>query len=146
MYKKTFYFLFGGFPGFIWAWFHVQDFHITALSLQEGLLAYFIPFAGMATSFLIFCLLLKYEILEEKTLIRIFGAASISAYYWYRIPALLGFGLFPGDGELVDLSGIILPQVMVALQIFSLSFFIYWMIIRPANSKQWMYRPPFKPN
>jgi hypothetical protein len=138
--------LFGGFPGFIWAWFHVKDFHFLNLGFQEGLIAYFIPFTGMAFSFLVFCLLLKYEFLEEKTLIRIFGAASVSTYYWYRIPALLGFGLFPGDGQLFDLSGVILPQVMVGIQILSLSFFTYWMIIRPSNSKQWMYRPPFKPN
>ena len=35
---------------------------------------------------------------------KVFAAAAVCTYYWYRLPALAGFGPHPGTGLLVDLT------------------------------------------
>jgi hypothetical protein len=142
--KWSSYLLFGGLPGFIWAWFHVKDFLPFEISSFQIALAYIIPLAGLVSSLALFFLLRKAAFWEEENLIRLFGAASIICYYWYRLPALMGFGIYPEDGRLFDLTTMMSPVIMLIIQLTVSGFFLYWMLIRPANQKQWMYRPPFR--
>lgn len=134
----------GGFAGYIWGWFHVQDF-----SNGEGwnhlVSTYAYPFISMAVSLIIYLFIKK--VLDkkyEKTLINLFAAAAVSIYYWYRLPALIGFGIIEGDGVLIDLSQslpIWLPNI---LQISTTLFFIWWIVFNKKEMSSWLIRPPYE--
>ena len=119
----------GGFPGYIWGWFHVQDYYN-----NEGwyhlISTYTIPLVAMTTTLVLFLFLKK--IISTKLeifLINLFAAAYVSIYYWYRLPALIGFGIFPGDGMLVDLSQSLPVWIPLILQFSTTIFFSWWIII-----------------
>ena len=99
--------LIGGFPGFIWGWFHITDYYGVE-GWQHLQSIYGLPFAALAVTLsLYFLIKLVLPSLSNSKLISIFAAAAVSCYYWFRLPALFGFGVFPGDGMLVDLSGVL---------------------------------------
>jgi len=136
--------LVGGLPGFIWGWFHVPDYS-GLISWNMTLNAFSWPYLGLAGSLLLFLGLQKYLAESRKELlVSIFAAAAVSLYYWYRLPALVGFGLFPGDGRLVDLTGILPAWSPMLLQVGALLFFGWWMLGRKPAEKGWTIRPPFK--
>jgi hypothetical protein len=134
----------GGFPGFVWAWFHVPDHHV-ATDWTTVLYVFAVPLAGMLTSLLLFLGL--YRTLSRERLgqsVRVFSLAAVGCYYWFRIPALLGFGMFPGDGMLVDLSKtapLWLPEV---LRWSVLLFLVFWFFRQRDDEKSWSVRPPFE--
>jgi hypothetical protein len=76
-------------------------------------------------------------------LVRIFAAMSVSCYYWYRVPALFGFGNYADDGLLVDLTTAIPVWLMTILKISVVTFFFYWLVVRDLNKKNWALRPQF---
>ena len=79
---------------------------------------------------------------HSQTLVRVFAAAAVSCYYWYRLPALFGFGPTPGDGMLVDLRGV-LPAAFATLgPIASTALFVWWLLLRPQSRQSWSVRPP----
>ena len=133
----------GGFAGFIWGWFQVPDF-----SGDEGWrhldLAYGLPLGGLAVTLSLF-LLLRFFIpaRHEKTLVRAFATAAVACYYWYRLPALFGFGPFPGDGMLVDLTGSLPSWFPAASQVASTALFLWLMLSRNPRARSWTTRPPF---
>lgn len=132
-----------GLPGFIWGWFHVPD-GAGLQSFNDLLSIYFYPILGMLLSASIYFVL--HRLLgpgRDKTLTRIFAAAGVSFYYWFRIPALLGFGKFNQDGMLVNLNGVIPDWVPHAFTFISTLFFFYWLAIRKLNNVNWVIRPPF---
>ena len=125
--------LVGGFPGYIWGWFHVQD-------AQPGdgwasiAAACAAPFGAMAVSVAIHALLAKLIPQQRHALLhRSFAALSISMYYWYRLPALVGFGLFSGDGMLVDLRGSLSPAALLPVQLAVALFWGWWFVLRAKN-------------
>jgi hypothetical protein len=133
----------GGFAGFIWGWFHVPDYTGT-----EGwghlAQAYGLPFVGLAFSLAAFLLLER--LVPERhgmRLRRLFAAAAISCYYWYRLPALFGFGPFPGDGMLVDLHDVLPDWFPVMSRTATTTFFLWWLVWRCEGRRTWMVRPPF---
>ncbi len=133
----------GGLPGFIWGWFHVPD---------EGKLAgfhslasvYTLPVSGLLVSVLIYGLMSGIPwIAAGKKLVPVFAAAAVSAYYWFRIPSLFGFGHFAKDGLLVDLSADF-PSWTVTVLTTGLSiFFFYWLVFRKPNHNSWLIRPQY---
>ena len=134
----------GGFPGFIWGWFQVPDYHGTEgwMHLPE---AYLWPLGGMLITLVLF-LLLKQFLPKEKHLMltRFFAFASVACYYWFRLPLLFGFGLFPGDGMLVDLSSTMPHWFPYALQGITTLLFAWLILLREPNKKRsWTVRPPF---
>ncbi|MCB0630377.1 MAG: hypothetical protein R2824_19660 [Saprospiraceae bacterium] len=134
----------GGLPGFIWGWFHVPDFHG-----MEGwhhlIMGYGLPLLSMAFSLTVFCLLSKTLMQDHLLLlIRIFSAAAVVCYYWYRLPALIGFGIFPGDGVLVDLSRDLPFYAPWLLQLSVLLLFSWWLIRKPELQLSWKIKPPFE--
>ncbi len=130
----------GAFPGFIWGWFQVPD--ATGIRDIPHLLSlYELPLVGMAVTSILYLLLRRF--FNEKLLTAIFSATAVSCYYWYRIPALFGFGMFPGDGMLVDLtSSIPAWSTDVAVALTTL-FFFYRIVFRKQTGARWAKRPPY---
>jgi len=104
----------GGFPGFVWGWFQVPD-AATTPGLGEVLHAYALPLGAGLMSLAGFGLL-RWRLgkASEPELVRLGAALALGTYYGYRLPALVGMGVFPGQGVLVDLSAV-LPEGLPAL-------------------------------
>lgn len=134
----------GGFPGFIWGWFHVQDYYNNE-GWEHLISTYAYPFIAMIITLGLFLVIKKALVKKhEIILINLFATAAVSTYYWYRLPALIGFGLFQGDGMLVDLSQSLPNWTPVLLQISTTLFFIWWMIFNKKEMTSWVIRPPYK--
>lgn len=133
----------GGLPGFIWGWFHVPD-EQSIGSIGNFLSVYMMPLTGMALSLFLYAALLWLISPEnEIKLIRIFAAAGVSCYYWFRIPSLFGFGKFEEDGLLINLNKSI-PAWSIQVAVVAVTlFFFYWLVIRKQNNKSWVIRPPY---
>jgi hypothetical protein len=133
----------GGLPGFIWGWFHVPD--VDGIrNLSEIWSIYQLPLFGLSISVCLY-LMVKSMLAEQqrKNLVRVFATMSVSCYYWYRLPALLGFGNYADDGQLIDLSNTIPYWTIVLLQLLVTAFLFYWLVLRPTNKKSWAVRPEF---
>ncbi len=135
----------GGFPGYVWGWFHVPDGISTAAAAT-----WIWPFGGMIVTaaayvFITRVITRRASATTHRRAAAIFGAAAVSCYYWFRLPALIGFGPFPGDGMLVDGRGVISPLAIAALQGVVTLFFFWWMVFRRPAPKPWMYRPEAAP-
>lgn len=133
----------GGFVGFIWGWFQIPDYPAT-VGMPEIVAAYLWPFGCAAITLVIYLgLRRRWRISHEKARIlpKAFAAAAVSTYYWYRLPALVGFGPHPGSGLLIDLTET-LPYWMPWLsQLLTTSFFIWFLLFRPGSRTGWMARP-----
>lgn len=146
--KKTFaqqlsgLLIIGGLPGFIWGWFHVQD---QTSSTINGLIGvYEMPLLGFAVSIVLYAVLSSLlDAKFERRLIAIFAASGVSCYYWFRIPALFGFGNFADDGLLINLNTIIPAWSMTVVTIVTTLFFFYWLVVRKQNNRSWVIRPAF---
>ncbi len=133
----------GSFPGYIWGWFHIQDYYNNE-GWNHLIMTYAFPLVAMTISLVLF-LFLKNIISkkDEILLINLFATAAVSIYYWYRLPALIGFGIFPTDGMLVDLSQSLPIWFPVILQFSTTIFFIWWMIFNKRERSSWVIRPPY---
>jgi NAD-dependent dihydropyrimidine dehydrogenase PreA subunit len=133
----------GGFVGFIWGWFHVPDYRGGEGFAHAGT-AYGLPFGGMAASLLLFLFLRrKLKATQQHRLVLSFTAAAVSCYYWYRLPALLGYGPFPGDGMLFDLRGVLPASLVLLLRATTTILFFWWFLGRDGESRRrWSRRPP----
>ena len=133
-----------GLPGFIWGWFNVPDNTSSIHSLNDIASVYIHPLIGFGISIIAYWLLSKIVgDIYEKRLTSIFAAAGVSMYYFYRIPALIGFGKFNQDGLLINLNGVIPNWVPHALTFISTIFFFYWLVVRQPNQTSWVVRPKF---
>lgn len=130
----------GGFPGFIWGWFHVPDYEAFPTAAQ-WLQVYAWPLGGAALTLALYLLCRRW--VPDKTLTRLFAAAAISCYYYYRIPCLTGFGLYPGDGMLVDLRHAVPATLVWTLALLPAIFFFWWLVWRPQRRQSWLVRPAF---
>lgn len=134
----------GGLPGFIWGWFHVPD-KIGISSFHDLLNVYIVPFSGLLITLSLYLLLhAVFKNIYQRRLINIFAAAAISCYYWYRLPELLGIGIFPGDGLLVDLSSVLPAWTVYIFNTVTTLFFFGWIVIRKRNKKSWIIRPEYE--
>jgi hypothetical protein len=133
----------GGLPGFIWGWFQVAD-HAGPSGLSQLLSAYGWPFFGFLGSMMLYIILQalinkKYE----RTLINCFAAAGVSCYYWFRIPALLGFGHLHKDGLLINMQGVLPGWSLVLMTLSSTVFFFWWLVFRKQKTNSWVVRPEY---
>ena len=135
--------LVGGLPGFIWGWFHVRDYG-SAAGLREWLIAFGLPWGTLLLSLAAF-LLLRGGLGEKREphLVRMSAAAAVSCYYWYRLPAMIGFGLFPEQGTLVDLTHLVPAWSVMLVQAAVVAFFGWWLVLRKPAPAVWALRPPF---
>lgn len=133
----------GGLPGFIWGWFHVPD-DLSIGDMNSLWAVYAAPLMGMlATLFLYVLLTALLPEKWERKLVACFAAAGVSCYYWFRIPALLGFGRFSNDGLLLDMSATIPAVAVTGFTILITLFFFYWLVFRPFNKHSWAVRPMY---
>lgn len=130
----------GAFPGFVWGWFQFPDFR-GIHSFSQLIMIYKDPFFGAIITTLIFIVLRMY--IDKNKLTQFFATAAVSCYYWYRIPALFGFSVFPGNGMLVDLSETI-SKSLIEIIVYLLILFLYsWLILSKQNKKSWTIRPNY---
>lgn len=133
----------GGLPGFIWGWFHVPD-QVNISTFSSFISVYKMPLAGLAATLAVYILVsggLRGPSIRKLS--RVFAAAGVSCYYWYRIPALFGFGESGKDGLLVDLKNSIPEWSMAVMTLAATIFFFYWMLIKKESRKGWMIRPEY---
>ena len=130
----------GAFPGFVWGWFQVPAYH-GIIGLEELIAVFTPPFLGLLVTSILFMILKSF--FKERILIAIFSAAAVSCYYWFRIPALFGFGVFPENGMLVDLKGILPDWSMTIAVIATTLFFFWWIVFSKQNKISWTIRPAY---
>jgi hypothetical protein len=105
---------------------------------------YELPLIGLVTSSIVYIIVsMMVPAKYEQKLISVFAAAGVSCYYWYRIPALIGYGNFADDGLLYNLSNVIPAWVIPFINIATTLFFFYFLVIRKPNNQSWVVRPPF---
>lgn len=137
--------LVGGFVGFIWGWSHIQDMH-GIIGTREYLIAFGLPLGGFALSYGMYFVLGKAFTFPKTgpySLSRYFAVAAGCCYYWYRLPALFGVGLFPDDGVLIDLSGSLPAWSAAAMQFTTTSLIVWFMVLRKTPNTSWSIRPPY---
>jgi len=130
--------MFGGFPGFVWGWFQVPDgTQVAALQTWAW------PFGGLLATLTLYLILRRSVSPRMGRRIDVaFACAAVSCYYWFRLPSLIGYGPFPGDGMLINLRHIIPVGFVPLVQLGPTIFFVWWMVIRRQAPKPWMFRPP----
>ena len=140
--KSAGHFIVGALVGFIWGWYRVPDFH-AAVNAGEIAAAFVWPYGGALCSLTLYAVMNRWLYRtesERNRLVRLFATAAMAMYYWYRIPALTGFGPTPGTGMLLDLSGD-LPSLPVFSRLVTTSFFVWFLLLRPESGNSWMKRP-----
>ncbi len=134
----------GAFPGYIWGWFQTPD-YLGTDGLANLMGTYLLPAAGGGATLALYVLLISSMPMQRRRNIdRLFAAVAISTYYWFRVPALLGYGPFPGDGMLIDLTGSIPAPAFWAFRVVSTAFWVWWIAMRNNGLRPWMIRPPFE--
>lgn len=128
------------FPGYVWGWFHVPD-HTGITSLRALMDIYALPVIGALVSSVLFAALKQF--VKNGTLTAIAGATAVSCYYWFRIPSLFGFGLYPTDGMLVDLSGSLPRWAISVAVVLTTAFFFWWIVLRKRVRLSWVRRPAY---
>jgi len=135
----------GGFPGFVWAWFHLNDYSNgegwSHLGLNFG-----VPLAGLAVTLGLYLLLRRWFLRGNPlALVRIFATAAVVFYYWYRIPPLFGFGPYSGGGTLIDLTHVLPAWFPTASHLTTTTLFLWLMLGRNGRGRSWALRPPLEP-
>lgn len=135
------YLLVGVFPGYVWGWFQTSDFIETTI-LDKLFIVYRTPIMGGLTTLMGYLVLRK--LLgknRDDALLSVFAAATVSCYYWFRLPQLIGFEKHDTNGILVNLTFALPEWTPVFLHITSTSFFLWWMVVRKKNRKSWSWKP-----
>ncbi|WP_295670304.1 hypothetical protein [uncultured Mucilaginibacter sp.] len=133
----------GGLPGFIWGYFQVPD-QSESITYQNLFSAFEMPVLGLCITLCLYLWLKKLVSKKsERVLINCFAAAGVSCYYWFRIPALLGFSKFSNDVVLLNLKNTIPHWSILAITILTSVFFFWWLVFRKPNHKSWVIRPEF---
>jgi hypothetical protein len=134
----------GSFAGFVWGWNQVPDFSGT-VTTDQLILAYLWPLASAVVTLTAYVILRRWLVVTktaQRYLIKLFATAAVVIYYWYRIPALIGFGVTPDTGILYDLSSALPPWSKELCQTLSSALFIWFMLIRKQHAISWLIRPP----
>ncbi len=136
-------FMVGGFPGYIWGWFHVPDYK--GLEGWQNLhIVYGYPILGAAITISIYILSNQiFDKSKKAMLVSLFASAAVSCYYWFRIPLLLGFGSLQTNGVLLDLSQNLPHWSMYLLNVLTTGFFFWWIVFRNKRKTSWSLRPEY---
>lgn len=136
--------LIGSFAGFVWGWFHVPNARgPVGIDAPAFAFAYAMPLGCGTVSMGAYLVLRHLTPERHRTrLARTFAAAAIACYYWYRLPALFGFGMFPGDGMLVDLHTMLPAWFPLVSRCMTTLLFFWWIAGRRDTGPTWALRPP----
>ncbi len=138
--KISVFLMVAAFPGFIWGWFQVPDYNgIT--SIEQITSVYLLPLIGSFSTSILYLILSRF--FKTKFLVGLFSSAAVSCYYWFRLPALFGYGIFPGDGMLIDLTGVLPELSITVLTLFTTIFFFWWILLRKNSKISWAKRPAY---
>lgn len=133
----------GGLPGFIWGWFQVADRSLVPgwIEILEDLK---FPLMGLLVSLTLYGLL-RWILKESKhpLMNKVYAAAAVSFYYWFRIPALVGYGRFGQDGQLIDLSALLPKWIVFSIVVVISLLLFYWLVVKKQSKKSWVTRPAF---
>jgi len=135
----------GGFAGFILGWYQLPDYQ-GQIGATEIIASYLWPFGCAATALAVYAAARKWLCRSKPArimLVKVFATAAVSTYYWFRIPALGGFGPHPGTGLLYDLTGVLPEWTPWISQALTTLFFIWFLIFRKSPNASWMIRPRF---
>lgn len=131
----------GGFAGFIWGWYRVPDFQGT-VNVLDVLATYAWPFGCALLSLAAYGIAHRWICrtnAARRYLVRLFATAAICTYYWYRIPALTGFGPHPDPAMLVDLTAF--PYLPWISRFITSIFFVWFLLLRKNPGISWLKRP-----
>ena len=135
----------GAFPGFIWGWFHIPDFHGIA-GFDNLFFIYIVPLLFGISSYAAYVFIKTFVPFDKhQHLVAFYAFLAVSCYYWYRIPSLIGFGneLFLEDGRLVDLSMILPEWFPILTRILVIVVFAWLLLFRNRGEKAWSTRPQY---
>jgi Pyruvate/2-oxoacid:ferredoxin oxidoreductase delta subunit len=121
-------FVVGSFPGFVWGWFQVPDYPPRLVGSQEIITAYVWPLGACIVSYVVFKIvehIFRHKAKARAVLHRIFAAAAVSTYYWYRLP---------GPAALLP---VWFPMVS---HMVTTPFFFWFLVIR-SPKVSWLKRP-----
>jgi len=135
--------LVGGFPGYIWGWFHVPDYS-AAFAVHQYYNVYAYPMAGGIVTLSLYILLKNRFPNHKKLITNLFAAAAVSCYYWFRLPQLFGFSNLETNGVLVNLTGYLPAWSISILNFATTAFFVWWMVIANKKYRSWSTRPAYE--
>jgi len=121
-------FMAGSFPGFVWGWFQVPDYWPHQVGIREIITAYAWPLGACAATYIVFNICQRIFRNKEGAraiIYRIFGAAAISTYYWYRLPG----------------PDFLLPDWFPPASRMVTTPFFFWFIVLRSPKASWMKRP-----
>jgi hypothetical protein len=130
--------LIGGFPGFIIGWYQLPTWQ-PAEGLRHIGQAYAYTLGGMAISLAIFLIVLNAYPEARRAVGLMFAAAAVSAYYWFKLPVMLGLG--EPSAALLPLGELLPAWSAWPLRGAAILFF-GWMLLRKARATSWSLRPP----
>ena len=121
-------FLVGSFPGFVWGWFQVPDYPPHQVGSHEIVTAYVWPLGACIVSYVVFKIvehIFRHRQKARTNLHRIFAAAAVSTYYWYRLP---------GPAAL-------LPDWFPMVSHMVTTPFFFWFLVIRSTKASWLKRP-----
>jgi hypothetical protein len=121
-------FLVGSFPGFVWGWFQVRDYPAYQVGTREIITAYVWPLGACIVTYVVFKIaehIVRHKAKARATLHRLFAAAAVSTYYWYRLPG-------PAS---------VLPDWFpLTSHMVTTPFFLWFLVVRSPKAS-WLKRP-----
>jgi len=139
--KASGHIMIGGFVGFIWGWYRTPDYLGTPTAM-EVLSAYAWPFGAALITLAAYGIAYRWQTrtaTARRRLVRVFAAAAVCAYYWYRIPALTGFD--PQAGGMMWNLTETLPRLSLVSHVLTTSFFVWFLVLRNDPGLSWLMRP-----
>ncbi len=121
-------FLVGSFPGFVWGWYQVQDYPPDQVGVHEVVTVYVWPLAACIVTYAVFKIgehIFRHKANSRIVLHRVFAAAAISTYYWYRLP---------GPASLLP------DWFPLASHVVTTAFFFWFLVLR-SPKVSWLKRP-----
>lgn len=121
-------FLVGSFPGFVWGWYQVQDYPPQQVGSHEVFTAYAWPLGACLVTYVVFKIaehVFRHKPKARAVLQRVFAAAAISTYYWYRLP---------GPASL-------LPDWFPMVSHMVTTPFFFWFLVLRSPKVSWLKRP-----
>jgi len=121
-------FLVGSFPGFVWGWYQVPDYAPDQVNTLAVMTTYVWPLGACIVTYIVFKIgehILRYKDNARAILHRVFAAAAISTYYWYRLP---------GPASL-------LPDWFPLVSHMVTTPFFFWFLVLRAPKASWLKRP-----
>ena len=132
----------GAFPGYIWGWFQVPD-YMPGFPLKDYFSVYTFPLLGGIVTLLSYLAAKRLLKKNSKLVIRLFAAAAVSCYYWFRLPQLFGFSNVATNGVLIDLNGHLSIWSIYIVRLTTTFLFMWWMVFANVKEKSWTVRPAY---